>query len=156
MSQGASQRTDPTPSTTQTTVSFDSQHSTEPAPTILRLRGRHTSTGRSVQWAEDVVDNEGLGRKSSKVCCIYHKPKAAGESSDESSSDSSDSDSEDDRRRAKHSHDGDKDGHACGHSHGRRRGKARQNGERKKRAPSPNAYEKVPKQKPKDTTQKKS
>lgn len=75
MSQGASQRTDPTPSTTQTTVSFDSQHSTEPAPTILRLRGRHTSTGRSVQWAEDVVDNEGLGRKSSKGTVAMYLPR---------------------------------------------------------------------------------
>jgi hypothetical protein len=36
------------------------------APTILRLRGRHHPDGRTVQWAEDVVDNEGLGRKSSK------------------------------------------------------------------------------------------
>lgn len=33
---------------------------------ILRLRGGHTANGRSVQWADDVVDNEGLGRKSSK------------------------------------------------------------------------------------------
>lgn len=69
-------------------------------------------------WTENTVDNEGLGRKKSKskhhplpfglpglfvdlcfadicvirggiVCCIYHKPKAFGESSDESSSSSS-------------------------------------------------------------------
>ncbi|OAW00115.1 hypothetical protein PTTG_05953 [Puccinia triticina 1-1 BBBD Race 1] len=43
-----------------------------------------------VQWQENVVDNEGLGRKKSKVCCIYNKPKAFDESSDES--DHSDSD----------------------------------------------------------------
>ncbi|KAG5933598.1 hypothetical protein E4U53_000942, partial [Claviceps sorghi] len=43
-----------TPSRTQTA-----------APRVLRLRGEHAA-GRSVQWAEDVVDNEGLGRKSSK------------------------------------------------------------------------------------------
>ncbi|KAG6003028.1 hypothetical protein E4U54_000757, partial [Claviceps lovelessii] len=36
------------------------------APRVLRLRGQHVARGRSVQWAEDVVDNEGLGRKSSK------------------------------------------------------------------------------------------
>jgi hypothetical protein len=36
------------------------------APRILRLRGRHEPDGRTVQWADDVVDNEGLGRKSSK------------------------------------------------------------------------------------------
>ena len=27
----------------------------------------------SVTWDNDVVDNEGLGRKSSKRCCIFHK-----------------------------------------------------------------------------------
>ncbi|PLW11925.1 hypothetical protein PCANC_07768 [Puccinia coronata f. sp. avenae] len=43
-----------------------------------------------VQWQDNVIDNEGLGRKKSKVCCIYNKPKAFDESSDES--DHSDSD----------------------------------------------------------------
>ncbi|KAL7923006.1 phosphatase inhibitor domain-containing protein [Trichoderma austrokoningii] len=126
---------------------------------VLRLRGENTSNGRSVQWAEDVVDNEGLGRKSSKVCCIYHRPKKVDESSDESSSDSSssdsDSDAEPDRKRkvgggkddCNHNHDHDHD-----HSHGHRRDR-RTNGKKKKRAPSPNAYEKVPKQKPRDTNQ---
>ena len=34
---------------------------------VLRLRGAHEPQARArVQWAEDVVDNEGLGRKSSK------------------------------------------------------------------------------------------
>lgn len=90
------------------------------------------------------------------VCCIYHRPKKVDESSDESSSDSSssdsDSDSEPERKRkvggdkgdCNHNHDHDHD-----HSHGHKRGR-RTNG-KKKRTPSPNAYEKVPKQKPKDT-----
>lgn len=43
-----------------------------------------------VKFTDDTVDNEGMGRKSSKVCCIYHKPKEFGESSSES--DSSDDD----------------------------------------------------------------
>ena len=59
-----------------------------------------------VTFTQDTVDNEGMGRKSSKgnsnlhsfqfvnvyqiVCCIYKKPKAFGESSSES--DSSDDD----------------------------------------------------------------
>jgi len=34
-----------------------------------------------------VVDNEGLGRKSSKRCCIFRKQRAFGESSTESDSD---------------------------------------------------------------------
>ncbi|MCJ1405358.1 hypothetical protein MMC11_008585 [Xylographa trunciseda] len=63
----------------------------------LRLRAE-SAPRRGIRWAEDVVDNEGLGRKSSKVCCIYHKPRAVGESSSESSSsdddDSGSSDSE--------------------------------------------------------------
>ena len=36
---------------------------------------------------EDVLDNEGLGRKSSKRCCIFHKQRAFGESSTDSSDD---------------------------------------------------------------------
>ncbi|KAK4455016.1 phosphatase inhibitor [Podospora aff. communis PSN243] len=129
---------------------------------VLILRGASTSNGRSVQWREDVVDNEGLGRKSSKVCCIYHRPRAVGESSDESSSDSSssssDSDSDSGREGArpskkmgedkgkKPSHDHD---HDCGsHSHGHRR--SRRDGNGKRRRPSPNAYEKMPKNKPRD------
>ncbi|SLM34088.1 type 1 phosphatase regulator ypi1 [Lasallia pustulata] len=61
----------------------------------LRLRGV-PAEDRRIRWAEDVVDNEGLGRKSSKVCCIYHAPRAVGESSSESSSDSSSSESKGD------------------------------------------------------------
>ncbi|KAG0327788.1 hypothetical protein BGZ99_006895 [Dissophora globulifera] len=58
---------------------------------VLDLTGE-PSTGRRVQWEDDVVDNENMGRKKSKICCIFKKQKEFGESSDESSSDS-DSDS---------------------------------------------------------------
>ncbi|KAI1745478.1 phosphatase inhibitor-domain-containing protein [Xylaria scruposa] len=138
----------------------ESTASAQPPPRILRLRGAHPPSANRVQWADDVVDNEGMGRKSSKVCCIYHAPKAVGESSDESSSDSSsDSDSDSDlssddkasydareralaQRKAKaqqHSH-----GPNCNHEHGRE-----QDGKRKPvRRPSPNAYEKQPRRKP--------
>ncbi|SPO22979.1 related to YPI1 - inhibitor of the type I protein phosphatase Glc7p [Ustilago trichophora] len=70
---------------------------------ILRLRPDRASaqtsassgsSSRRVVWTEETVDNEGLGRKKSKICCIYHKPKAFDESSDESSSSSSSSSSE--------------------------------------------------------------
>ena len=37
---------------------------------------------------ETVVNNEGMGRKSSKRCCIFHKQRAFGESSTESDYDS--------------------------------------------------------------------
>ena len=39
---------------------------------------------------EAVIDNEGLGRKSSKRCCIFHKQRAFGESSTDSSDNDSD------------------------------------------------------------------
>ncbi len=32
-----------------------------------------------------MIDNEGLGRKSSKRCCIFHKQRGFGESSTDSS-----------------------------------------------------------------------
>ena len=57
-------------STTQT-VTVAPTRTTTQQPT-LRLRGEvrgpeeRTEQGRRIQWAEDVVDNEGLGRKSSK------------------------------------------------------------------------------------------
>lgn len=46
----------------------------------LTLRGRN-----NVTWDESVVDNEGMGRKSSKRCCIFHKQRPFGESSTDSS-----------------------------------------------------------------------
>ncbi|KAF7551848.1 hypothetical protein G7046_g7587 [Stylonectria norvegica] len=167
MSSNRQQQRAPAPSQT-TTQPPPSETRTEPAR-ILRLRGGHTSTGRSVQWAEDVIDNEGLGRKSSKgsfpyptrrpepamlmparpVCCIYHKPKPVDESSDESdSSDSSDSDSDAEPEGAKKAGGKKAD---CGHNHGRRRDSKPKKAEGK-RAPSPNAYEKIPKSSLKDTS----
>jgi protein phosphatase 1 regulatory subunit 11 len=94
-----------------------------------------------------------------EVCCIYHKPRAADESSDDDSSGSSsdsDSESEPDNstarpagrisaargRRPHHAHDG------CEHVHGHGEGSSTpQKHKRQRRKPSPNAYEKVPKQK---------
>ncbi|KAF6830866.1 type 1 phosphatases regulator ypi1 [Colletotrichum musicola] len=154
--QDPQQRSAPGPSQTQTeTASTQSRTGTQ---AILRLRGAHAPSRQSVRWAEDVVDNEGLGRKSSKVCCIYHRPKGVDESSDESSSDSSsDSDSDSDdgtgrrripsgdhkgkgKKRKDHDCD-DHDGHGHDHRHGR---KGDRDG-KQKRKPSPNAYERVPK-----------
>lgn len=59
----------------------------------LRLRGEPRKTRQRVAWDEDVIDNEGSGKKKSKICCIYHKPRRFDESSDEESS-GSDSDSD--------------------------------------------------------------
>ncbi|KAH9924102.1 phosphatase inhibitor-domain-containing protein [Amylocystis lapponica] len=76
----------------------------------LRLRGAAGNRPRVV-WSDDVVDNEGAGKKSSKICCIYHKPKKFDESSSEEDSDDSESDS-DARGHGR--------GHAHDHSHRRR------------------------------------
>jgi protein phosphatase 1 regulatory subunit 11 len=141
--------------------------STSPDPLVLRLRGAHTpsthtqttasdenttqSLSRGIRWAEDVVDNEGLGRKSSKVCCIYHKPRPVGESSDEEdSSSSSDSDAsgsespDDGAARAVGGKRGRKSRRAHKHDHGDDCGQGHV-GDKGKRRPSPNAYEKMPK-----------
>ncbi|KAF1820195.1 uncharacterized protein K489DRAFT_324522 [Dissoconium aciculare CBS 342.82] len=102
----------------------------------LRLRVE-PGESRHIQWAEDVIDNEGMGKKSSKVCCIYHKTTEPGDSeSDSSSSSDSDSDSEPDLSRAQR-------------AGGRGRGKRSGEGKDKERKPSPNAYERQPKNKSK-------
>ncbi|KAL4905675.1 hypothetical protein BDW74DRAFT_11368 [Aspergillus multicolor] len=132
-----------------------------PITGTLRLRAeensstRHEETpARHIRWSEDVVDNEGMGKKSSKVCCIYHKTRPIGESSSESESsesESSDSDSG--------SETGNSDGRrSCGHSNHNRRdtqqtlnrggtldGHQHRSVKGQRRKPSPNAYEKMPK-----------
>lgn len=105
-----------------------------------------------VQWAEDVVDNEHMGKKSSKVCCIYHAPKPIDESSDESSSGDSSSDESDNDDGAARPVGGRRRGHSHGHNHNHAHntGKDRKD---KGRARSPNAYEKMPR--PKDASRPK-
>lgn len=39
-----------------------------------------------LRWAEDTVDNEHMGKRSSKKCCIFHKRRAFGESSSDEES----------------------------------------------------------------------
>ncbi|KAH9992247.1 protein phosphatase inhibitor, partial [Russula compacta] len=61
----------------------------------LHLRGGPRDRPR-VAWDEGVVDNEGLGRKKSKICCIYHRPRRFDESSsDEDSSSGTEASSDD-------------------------------------------------------------
>ncbi len=38
----------------------------------LRLRGAPEAERRTIRWAEDVVDNEGMGRKKSKGCAQHY------------------------------------------------------------------------------------
>eukprot|EP00596_Hydrurales_sp_CCMP1899_P002890 CAMPEP_0119042452 /NCGR_PEP_ID=MMETSP1177-20130426/15263_1 /TAXON_ID=2985 /ORGANISM="Ochromonas sp, Strain CCMP1899" /LENGTH=91 /DNA_ID=CAMNT_0007009261 /DNA_START=177 /DNA_END=452 /DNA_ORIENTATION=+ len=50
---------------------------------ILKLKKKP-----GISWSEGTVDNENMGKKSSKRCCIFHRKKAFAESdSDESDSD---------------------------------------------------------------------
>jgi len=39
---------------------------------------------KQVSWTQETVDNEHLGKKKSKCCCVYVKPKKFGESDTES------------------------------------------------------------------------
>ena len=39
---------------------------------------------KQVSWTQETIDNEDLGRKKSKCCCVYVKPKTFGESDSES------------------------------------------------------------------------
>jgi protein phosphatase 1 regulatory subunit 11 len=57
----------------------------------IPLQGQEQERPR-VSWDSNVVDNEFLGKKSSKICCIYHKPKSSFDSS-------SDEDSENDNTK---------------------------------------------------------
>ncbi|KAG0309905.1 Type 1 phosphatases regulator ypi1 [Linnemannia gamsii] len=89
---------------------------------VLSLTGE-PSTERRVQWDDDVIDNEHLNKKKSKICCIFKRQKEFGESSDESSSesDSDSSGSESDGGPASKSGKGkgnnNKDDGSCGHDH---------------------------------------
>ena len=64
-------------------------------PIILTLR-----PAPHVVWDSSVINNEGLGRKSSKKCCIFKKKKGWDESDTESDSDLSDDGVADDGGRA--------------------------------------------------------
>jgi hypothetical protein len=79
------------PRTTQVGLS-QTQEAEQKKVLVLKLKQSEQSgeeRGKpGVKWTEETVDNEGLGRKSSKRCCIFHKNRAFAESdSDESDSD---------------------------------------------------------------------
>jgi protein phosphatase 1 regulatory subunit 11 len=131
---------------------------------VLTLHVVPNQDERRVTWDEEVIDNENMGKKSSKgmspygyadiVCCIYHKPRAFGESSSDesssSSSDDSDSDYEGPSRRNGHDHDhGEPYGDQPCPLHARKQRK-----ENRKRKPSPNAYERMPNYEKKDVDKK--
>ncbi|KAK3766709.1 hypothetical protein RRG08_046006 [Elysia crispata] len=77
------------PQTTQTeTVEILEERQSPPVLTLrLQQPGRQD---HRVKWTSDTVDNEFMGKKKSKCCCIYEKPKVFGES--DTSSDEEDGD----------------------------------------------------------------
>jgi protein phosphatase 1 regulatory subunit 11 len=74
----AGQRSGPRGGQTQVQNSAPTRITTAPRQAVLHLRGAvrdgeeaegegsNGSTSRRIQWSEDVVDNEGMGKKSSK------------------------------------------------------------------------------------------
>lgn len=138
----SAQATTTAPAATQGSQTITQTDNNESAPPgTLRLRAE-PSESRHIQWAEDVIDNEGMGKKSSKVCCIYHKPHEPGDSDSDSDSSDSDSDSEPDLSRARRA--GDSRGRKA-HDHKKYCQDA--SPDAKDRKPSPNAYERQPKPK---------
>lgn len=93
---------------TQLTTGSNTQTLQEQSQPVLHLRANIEETleqtdeeqshGVSlrprVRWTNDVVDNEHMDKKKSKICCIFHPQREFGESSDESLSSSSDSSDE--------------------------------------------------------------
>ena len=68
----------------QVLKSNSNENNTDQRKLVLRL----DQNKPNVTFSADTIDNENMGKKSSKRCCIYHKIKKFAESdSDESDSD---------------------------------------------------------------------
>jgi len=80
----------PSKQASATQIVCEEETEEETSPPVLRLRLQPAKPDNRVKWAEDTVDNENMGKKKSKCCCIYKKPKVFGES--DTSSDDSDAD----------------------------------------------------------------
>jgi len=77
-------------STGNPTTTVTTEDTQEVNNETLRLKLKKGEEKKKIQWTEDTVDNEGLGKKKSKICCQYKKPRAhLDESSDDESDDCS-------------------------------------------------------------------
>ncbi|XP_040607430.1 E3 ubiquitin-protein ligase PPP1R11-like [Mesocricetus auratus] len=76
---------------TETAVTVTS----EPENQSLTIKLQERKPEKKIEWTTDTVDNEHMGRRSSKCCCICEKPRAFSESSTES---------EEDEERCGHTH----------------------------------------------------
>ncbi|KAF9950257.1 Type 1 phosphatases regulator ypi1 [Mortierella alpina] len=116
---------------------------------VLELSGE-PSEGRRVQWDDDVVDNEHMNKKKSKICCIFKKQKEFGESSDESSSESDSSGPESDGGPApsgsgKGKGKGRREDGSCDHSDPNHQHHHHRHGASKPKKRVLNEYERMPK-----------
>ncbi|XP_059093617.1 E3 ubiquitin-protein ligase PPP1R11-like [Tigriopus californicus] len=73
-----------TPHSTRETIpahtQVESQSPAQDCPTLRLRQTQETAVhedqeDKKVQWSKDTVDNEGMGKKKSKCCCIYVKPR---------------------------------------------------------------------------------
>lgn len=86
--------TSPRPVVGATQVISATESGAAAAPTLM-LTGLRDRPG--ISWTQDTIDNEHLGRRSSKRCCIFHKVKRFGESdSDETDEDEGEGEGEGD------------------------------------------------------------
>jgi len=61
--------------TSETLCESAKEDSVEEETTLkLKLQSKKKPK-KKIQWTEDTVDNEGLGKKKSKCCCQYTKPR---------------------------------------------------------------------------------
>ncbi len=71
------------------TPSGESSASVSPQMLRIKLKAKtddKNNDQKKVKFTEETVDNEGMDRKKSKCCCIYHKPHTFDQSSDSSDS----------------------------------------------------------------------
>lgn len=76
----------PEPSTSTVTLVETTDEQDQAVPRVT-VKLKKPKSNRKVKWTTETVDNEDLGRKKSKCCCIYNKPRKFGESSSSDSSD---------------------------------------------------------------------
>ncbi|XP_075151327.1 E3 ubiquitin-protein ligase PPP1R11 [Haematobia irritans] len=96
--------------TTRTEV-LSNEETDSAAQPVLRLRLNKPKSNKKVGWQQGTVDNEHMGKKKSKCCCIYKKPVAFGESSSEDDEDCENCFGHPEKRRKNRKPGGDDGGH---------------------------------------------
>lgn len=94
----------------------------------------------NVRWEQDVVDNEDMGKKKTKICCIYHPPDEEEGAEPEFHFHDRPSDSDSDSSSSSSSEDDRKNGYNFDERR-RRRIERRHRKLRQNPNPDPNAYE---------------